>query len=93
VSFATDTPVGPQRSVRAAVVRFLRWLIDRLGGESDTELHARVLRMHARSQVSGTRESIERAVCGELPLGSSADFIWSAPVCPGDSTRLTVVIR
>lgn len=90
---AIDAPNHPRRSFRGTIVRALRWLIEKLGGEGDTELRARVLNMYARSRISGTRESFERAVSAVAPLGTDLEFIWDSPVYRGDSTLFVVVFK
>lgn len=36
------------QTIRSRLARALRWAIEKLGGESDTELHARVLGVYAK---------------------------------------------
>ena len=93
MTFAAETPIGPRRPVRSALVRALRWLIDRLGGESDDALRARVMALYGRSLFMGSRESFERAISNAAPVGMALEFIWDSPVCRLDATRLTVVMR
>lgn len=81
------------QTIRSRLARALRWAIEKLGGESDTELHARVLGVYARSAVVGTRESYERAILDVTPLAFDLEFIWDGPVCRGDVTQLTVIFR
>ena len=80
-------------TLRQWLVRALRRWAVALGGESDEELRARVLAMYARSNLCGSRESVERAISSVMPYGMALQFIWDGPVCRGDATRLTVVMR
>lgn len=56
------------------LARFLRWLADKCGGESDLDLRARMMGLYRGGSRSVARADIERAIQGALPLAMTADF-------------------
>jgi hypothetical protein len=54
----------------------LRSLADKLGGESDADLRARMLGIVRGRAPSGNRDSIESAIHDALPFARTAECSW-----------------
>lgn len=62
--------------MRTAIVRFLRWLAVKLGGESDLDYRGRILNVIRRLPERGTRESYEQAIEAITPPAFAVEFEW-----------------
>lgn len=60
------------------IARFLRWLADKCGGETDLDLRARALGIMRNGRpYNGTRGSIERAILDATAVPVAVRFDWS----------------
>lgn len=57
--------------------RFLRWLADKLGGETDLQLRGRMLGVvRSCRPANGTRHAVEDAILSATPAAIAVEFDW-----------------
>lgn len=74
--------------MRGAIVRFLRWLAVKLGGESDLDLLARTYGIVRLGPRVGTKDDIEFAIRAQLPTCLDPAIEWSE-----DGRTMTMRLR
>lgn len=76
----TIEPRAVVRAIGYHAARALRWLADKLGGESDVDLRARVLGIYRGQHRTGTKQSLEAAIEQTItewsPVALQHEFAW-----------------